>query len=258
MKVVVCLKQVPDKETRFEINPAGTWIQEQDLTYEMNESDEYALEEALRLKEKHGGEVVLLSMGEESVEKTMRRGLAMGADRGILIVARKEETIDPFTVARALKTQVESEQPDLALTGVRSDDHAFSQTGAMLAEFLGWPHATIVMKIETENDGKALKIQRELEAGLLEEVSLPFPAVLTIQQGINQVRYASLKGIMAAKKKEIRRAEWTSLGISEVRKIQIEKISIPKSEKKVEIISSPPKEAAAVLVEKMKKEMKIL
>jgi electron transfer flavoprotein beta subunit len=258
VKIVVCLKQVPDKDTRFEINSAGTWIQEQDLTYEMNESDEYALEEALRLKEKHGGEVVLLSMGEESVEKTMRRGLAMGGDRGILVIAGKEPTIDPFTVAATLRTQVESERPDLVLTGVRSDDRAFSQTGAMLAEFLGWPHATIVMKIETENNGNSLKIQRELEAGLLEEVALPLPAVLTVQQGINQVRYASLKGIMAAKKKELRRVEWSSLRISGDGKIRIETISFPKSEKKVEIISKPPKEAAAVLVEKMRKEMKIL
>ena len=258
MKIVVCLKQVPDKDTRFAINSEGTWIQEQDLTYEMNESDEYALEEALRLKEKHDGEVVLLSMGEESVEKTMRRGLAMGADRSILVVAGKEPTIDPFTVAATLRTQVELERPDLVLTGVRSDDRAFSQTGAMLAEFLGWPHATIVMKIETENDGKSLKIQRELEAGLLEEVALPLPAVLTVQQGINQVRYASLKGIMAAKKKELRRVEWNSLGISEDRKIRLEAISFPRSEKKLEIISKPPKEAAMALVEKMRKEMKIL
>jgi electron transfer flavoprotein beta subunit len=258
MKTVVCLKQVPDKDTRFEINQEGSWIKEQDLTYEMNESDEYALEESLRIKEKHGGEVVLLCLGDESTEKIMRRGLAMGADRGVLILARREDSIDPLSVAGALKTQIQSEQPDLVLTGVRSDDHAFSQTGTVLAELLGWPHATIVMKIETDNEGKSLKIQRELEAGLLEEVALPLPAVLTVQQGINQIRYASLKGIMAAKKKELRRVEWSSLGMPATRKIQIDKITFPKSDKKVEIITSAPKEAAALLVEKMKKEMKVL
>ncbi|MBI2820862.1 MAG: electron transfer flavoprotein subunit beta/FixA family protein, partial [Acidobacteria bacterium] len=201
MKIVSCIKQVPEKDSRFEINPGGIWIKEQDLAYEVNECDEYALEEALRLKEKHGGEVVLLSVGHESAEKTLRRGLAMGADRGILVLASLAETTDPLTVARILKSQIVSERPDLVLTGVRSDDHAFSQTGTMLAELLGWPHATIVMKIDTDADGQRLTIQRELEAGLLEEVALPLPAVLTIQQGINQIRYATLKGIMAAKKK---------------------------------------------------------
>ncbi|MBI3940923.1 MAG: electron transfer flavoprotein subunit beta/FixA family protein [Acidobacteria bacterium] len=258
MKIIACIKQVPEKDTRFEINPQGTWIQEQELTFEINECDVYALEEALRLKEKHGGEVVLLSLGGESAEKTMRRGLALGADRGILILAARDQTTDPFTVARALLTQVRLEQPDLVLTGVRSDDQAFSQTGTLLAELLGWPHATIVMKIDWEAGAGRLTIQRELEAGLLEEVSLPFPAVLTIQQGINQVRYPSLKGIMAARKKELRRVNWAATGVSGDRKIAIEKLVFPKSDKKSEIIGGTPRDAAATLVEKMKKEMKIL
>ena len=258
MKIMTCLKQVPEKDTRFEINPQQTWIKEQDLTFEVNECDEYALEEALRLKEKHGGEVVLLSVGGESVEKTMRRGLAMGADRGILVLAAREQTLDPMGVAQVLQTQIAAEQPDLVLSGVRSDDYAFSHTGTILAELLGWPHATIVMKIETEDDGKRLKIQRELEAGLLEEVALPAPAVLTVQQGINQIRYASLKGIMAAKKKEVRRVEWAATGVQGSPRFVIEKILLPVSDKKSEMIGGGPREAAGVLVEKMKKEMKIL
>jgi len=258
MKILVCLKQVPEKDSRFQINPEGTWIKEQDLGYEINECDEYGLEEALRLREKHGGEVVLLSLGEESVEKSMRRGLALGADRGILILASRNDTTDPMSVARALKTQVEAEKPDLVLAGVRSDDHAFSQTGTIIAALMGWPHATIVMKIETEAEAKNVKIQRELEAGLLEEVLLPLPAVLTIQQGINQIRYASLKGIMAAKKKELKRVESSSLNLPKDRRILIEKIMVPQSEKKSEMLAGTPKEAAALLVEKMKREMRVL
>lgn len=258
MKIVICIKQVPEKDTRFEINAQGTWIKEQDLTYEINECDEYALEEALRLKEKHGGEVILLTLGGESAEKTMRRGLAMGADRGILIVGERQQATDPLTIAKALLGQLQSETPDLVLTGVRSDDYAFSQTGTMLAELLGWPHATIVMKIETDAEGGSLKIQRELEAGLLEEVALPVPAVLTVQQGINQVRYASLKGIMAAKKKEVRRVDWAASGAGAERKIAIQTLNLPKSDKKSEMIPGAPREAAAALVEKMKREMKIL
>ncbi|MBI4455920.1 MAG: electron transfer flavoprotein subunit beta/FixA family protein [Acidobacteria bacterium] len=258
MKIVTCIKQVPEKDTRFELNTEDSWIKEQDLTYEINECDEYALEEALRLKEKHGGEVVLLSVGSDLAERALRRGLALGADRAILIVAPREEISDPLMVARALRAQAQVEQPDLILTGVRSDDHAFAQTGTMLAELLHWPHATIVMKVETDEVGKTLKVQRELEAGLLEEVALALPALLTIQQGINQVRYASLKGIMTAKKKELRRVDWISLGLSGGKKIQIERIGFPKSEKKFEIIGGSPEHAAAVLVEKMKKEMKIL
>ncbi|HEY2934884.1 MAG TPA: electron transfer flavoprotein subunit beta/FixA family protein [Acidobacteriota bacterium] len=258
MKIIVCLKQVPEKDSRFQINPEGTWIKEQDLGYEINECDEYGLEEALRLRDKHGGEVVVLSMGDASVEKSMRRGLALGADRGILIQASRDDTTDPLSVARALKTQIDAESPDLVLAGVRSDDHAFSQTGTMIGEMMGWSHATIVMKIETEPDARNVKIQRELEAGLLEEVLLPLPSVLTIQQGINQIRYASLKGIMAAKKKELKRVDLASLNLPGDRRIRIDKITLPQSEKKSEILSGTPSEAAAQLVEKMKREMRVL
>ena len=257
MKIVVCIKQVPDKETHFELNAEGTWIREQDLTFEINECDEHALEEALRLKEKQSGEVVLLSIGSESAEKTLRRGLALGADRAILVTAERSQGTDPLTTARALCEQIRSEQPDLVLTGVRSDDNAFSQTGVMVAELLGWPHATIVMKVETEEGGSRLRIQRELEAGLLEEVALPLPAILTIQQGINQIRYASLKGIMAAKKKELRRTAWDPAAAC-AGKIRMGKVGFPRSDKKSEILRGSPAEAAAALVERMKNEMKIL
>jgi len=258
MKIVTCIKQVPDKDTRFEINAQGTWIKEQDLTYQINECDEFALEEALRLKEKHGGEVILLSAGGPSVEKSLRKGLAMGADRAILVQAEREQLTDPLNVARALQAQIETEAPDLVLAGVRSDDHAFAQTGTMMAQLLDWPHATIVMKIETLDEGRRLRIQRELEAGLLEEVELPLPAVLTVQQGINQIRYASLKGIMSSKKKEIRNGPWPTDSAGSARHVAIRKISFPVSEKKSEMIGGNPKEAAQTLVERMKKEMKIL
>jgi electron transfer flavoprotein beta subunit len=256
VKFLVCIKQVPAKDAPLAIDEGGAWIREADVSFEMNEPDGFALEEALRLKEKHGGEVIALSMGPERVKQTIKEALAKGADRGIQVADDKFFALDPLGSARALAAAIVKESPDLVLTGLQSDDHGFGQTGVLLAALLGLPHATIIMQIEVL-DGR-MKLKRELEAGWFQWVELPLPAVLTIQSGINKVRYATLKGIMGAKKKEIATIPRESLGVSSEATQRIERIYVPQKTKKTEFISGTPKEAAAKLVEKLRHEARVL
>ena len=255
MKIVVCIKQVPAKDAPLVIT-GGTWIRETDIGFEMNEPDSYALEEALRLKEKHTAEVVAVSMGPERVKQTIKEALAKGADRGIHIADDNAYTLDPLGSAKSLAAVIEREKPDLILTGLQSDDQGSGQTGVLLAELLGLPHATIIMQIEVQTGH--LRLKRELEAGWFQWVELPLPAVLTIQSGINKVRYATLKGIMAAKKKEIATISRESLGVTAESTQRIERIYVPSKTKKTEFLSGSPKEAAAKLLEKLRHEARVL
>ena len=250
------VKQVPAKDAPLVIAEGAAWIRETDISFETNEPDTYALEEALRLKERHQGEVVAISMGPERVRQTIKEGLAKGADRGIHISDSEFYKLDPLASARSLAAAVKNENFDLILTGLQSDDHGFGQTGVLLAEILGRPHATIIMAIEVT--GNELKLKRELEAGWFQWVEIPLPAVLTIQSGINKPRYATLKGIMAAKKKEIATVERKSLGIADAATEHIERIYVPQKTKKTEFITGQPKEIAAKLIEKLKHEARVL
>jgi len=255
MKIVVCIKQVPAKDAPLVIAEGG-WIREADIGFEMNEPDSFALEEALRLKEKHTGEVIAVSMGPERVKQTLKEALAKGADRGIHVLDDKAHALDPLGAAKSLAAAIEREKPDLILTGLQSDDHGFGQTGVLLAERLGLPHATIIMQIEVQ--GQGLRLKRELEAGWFQWVELPLPAVLTIQSGINKVRYATLKGIMAAKRKELVTIPRESLGVSVEPTQRIERLYVPAKTKKTEFLTGTPAEAAAKLVEKLKHEARVL
>jgi electron transfer flavoprotein beta subunit len=259
------MKPVPDPASRLIINEAKTWIKDQELTFVASEADNYALEEALRLKEKHSGEVVVLSMGGEEAARVLRSGLAMGADRAIHLLDPKFKGADEFAAATALAKAIEKDGgADLVLAGVQSDDLGTGMTGTMMAELLGWAHATVVVGVEANADSKSLKVRRELEGGINETVELGMPAVLTIQFGINQPRYASLKGIMAAKKKEFKAWSAADLGLPDdaVGKAgamyEPKEIFIPEKKSKVEIIGGTPEEAAASLVEKLRKEAKVL
>jgi electron transfer flavoprotein beta subunit len=256
LNIVVCIKQVPAKDAPLVIAENGAWIRETDIGFEMNEPDTYALEEALRLKEKHGGEVVALSMGPERVKQTIKEALAKGADRGIHVVDDRFYTLDPLAAARSLVAAMQKEKFDLILTGLQSDDHGFGQTGVLLAGLLELPHATIIMQIEV-TDGR-MRLKRELEAGWFQWVELPLPAVLTIQSGINKVRYATLKGIMAAKKKEIATIPRESLGVASEPRQRLERIYVPHKTKKTEFLTGAPKEAAAKLIEKLRFEARVL
>src|SRR5246500_1280796 len=234
MKIGVCVKQVPAKDAPLAIVEGGAWIRESDIGFETNEPDSYALEEALRLKEKHGGEVVAISMGPERAKQTIKEALAKGADRGIHVSDDQFYKLDPLGSARTIAAALKKENFDLILTGLQSDDQGFGQTGVLLAELLGLPHATIIMQIEVQE--QRLRLKRELESGWFQWVRLPLPAVLTIQSGINKVRYASLKGIMAAKKKEIAVFTRESLGIAHEPTQRLERIYVPQKSKKTEFI----------------------
>src|SRR6201989_922589 len=202
MKILVCIKQVPQKDAPLKLNDSGTWIRE-DVSYEVNEPDAYALEEALRQKEKHGGEVVVITTGPARAQQVLREALAKGADRAIHLEGNEFVALDSFNTAKAIGATIKDEKFDLIFTGLQSDDYGYAQTGIILAELLGWPHATIIMQIEKQDAG--IRVKRELEAGFFQYVDMPLPAVLTIQSGINKLRYATLIGIKQAKNKPMRK-----------------------------------------------------
>ena len=256
MKIIAAIKQVPDRDAQVRIDAAGKWIEETDLQYALNESDAYALEEALQLKEKHGGEVVVVSAGPERVGQTIREALAKGADRGIHIEAEDLGQRDALGVARLLAAAVKPESPDLVLTGLQSEDLGLGQTGVIVAELLGLPHATLILHVEKTDAG--LTVKRELEEGWFQTIELPTPAVLTIQSGGNKLRYATLMGIKRAKMKEVRRVTAAELAVDGAAVVQLERVSLPQKQKSTQILSGTPKEAAAALVEKLKFEVRVL
>jgi electron transfer flavoprotein beta subunit len=252
MKIAVCIKQVPTREWQPRLNDAKTWIREADATFELNEPDAYALEEALRLREKHGGEVVVCAAGPVRVQGVIREALARGADRAIHVQSDALAAADAAAVAHAIADALREESFDLVLTGLQSDDLGQGQVGVVLAERLGNPHATIVMEIEVTD--ASLRVKRELEGGWFQWVALPLPALVTIQSGINQLRYATLKGIMAAKKKEIRVV--TPAAIDAM--LEIVSLSLPVRSKKTHLIEGAPAVAAAELVKRLRDEARAL
>jgi electron transfer flavoprotein beta subunit len=287
MKIAVCIKQVPTRDWQPRLNDAHTWIREQDATYEMNEPDAYALEESLRLKETQGGEVVVCSAGPARVAQVIREALARGADRAIHVEDDGLASADAFVIADALAAAMKDEQFDLILTGLQSDDQGFAQTGVILAERLGLPHATIIMEVQVNpagvdrgrdpgglaseaargigapqaeradrgRDPGVINVKRELEGGWFQWISMPLPAVLTIQSGINQLRYATLKGIMAAKKKEVRKA---SAPAASAARQKIASLYVPEKAKKTQIIGGSAAEAARELVRKLREEARVI
>jgi electron transfer flavoprotein beta subunit len=252
MKIAVCVKQVVTREWQLRLNDAKTWIRDQAATYEMNEPDAYALEEALRLKEKHGGEVIVVSAGPARVQQVLREALARGADRAVHVEGEALAYADAFTVAEALTAAIAPEGVDLVLTGLQSDDQGFAQVGVVLAEKLGMPHATIIMEVLVE--GGALRVKRELEGQFFQWVGMPTPAVLTIQSGINTLRYATLKGIMAAKKKEIKRVEPPAAVAPRQR---IVNLYFPEKSKQTRMITGTTAEAAKELVRVLREEARV-
>jgi len=225
-----------------------------------SEADNYALEEALRIREKHSGEVVVLSLGREEAAKVLRAGLAMGADRAIQISDSKPRNAAEFRVAEALARAIQKDGgADLVLAGVQSDDLGTGATGVMLAEFLGWVHATVAIAVQANPEAGTVQVERELEGGVIESVELSLPAVLTIQYGANQPRYASLKGIMAAKKKPFDVWSIDDLGVEDNDALMdIKELAIPDKKSRVEILSGTPEESVTLLVEKLRKEAKVL
>jgi electron transfer flavoprotein beta subunit len=257
MKIAVAIKQVPLRDSPLRVNVAGTWIDEDSLGFEINEPDAYALEEALQLREKHGGEVIVISAGPARVSQTIREALAKGADRGIHI---DTTTLDTLQVAHLLAAALKTESPDLILTGLQSDDLGYGQTGVVLAELLGLPSSTIIMQVEIQpvDQPSKVRVKRELEDGWFQHIEMPLPAVLTIQSGLNKLRYATLMGIKKAKAKEIKVV--TLDGAAEVPPASavIEKLYAPEKNQQGQIFDGDPKAAAAKLAEKLRFEARVI
>ena len=258
MKIAVCIKQVVTREWQLRVNDQKTWIRDQDASFELNEPDAYALEEALRLKEKHGGEVIVCCAGPARAAQVIREALARGADRALHVESDALANADANAVAEALAAAIKEEGVDLVLTGLQSDDQGFGQVGVVLAEKLGMPHATIIMEVQKLDSadalGNALRVKRELEGGWFQWVGLPLPALLTIQSGINQLRYATLKGIMAAKKKEIKKVSPAAANASQ----RIASIYFPEKGKKTQMLSGSAADAAKELVKRLREEARAL
>ena len=263
MKIAVCIKQVPTREWQPRIRDDKTWIRDEDVSYEMNEPDAYALEEALRLREKHGGEVVVCSAGPARVQQVLREALARGADRALHVEDEALASADAGVTAGALAGAMAEERFDLVLTGLQSDDQGHGQTGVILAERLGIPHSTIIMEVQVQAPGavaggrqaSVVRVKRELEGGWFQWVAMPLPALLTIQSGINQLRYATLKGIMAAKKKEIRKVALPA-GLRPSQAIAA--LALPSRAKQAQMIGGSPQEAARELVRRLRDEARAL
>ena len=266
MNIIVCVKQVPDKNSRFTVRGDGKDIEEKGLTLVLNEFDAYAIETALRLKEKHGGEVVVVSLGGEKIREVIVRSLAFGADRAIQLNDAGFEGSDSMATARILAAAIGKEKFDLILTGVMSDDMGYAQTGSMLAELLNIAHATIVMEAQVDESARRVRVKRELESGVLEDCEIPLPALLTIQAGITEVRYPTLPNIMKARKKEIRQLNAAALGIdvstvgTKGRLVEFHRLYHEEQAagKKAEILKGSPAETAKQLVERLAKVAKVI
>ncbi|HLX06269.1 MAG TPA: electron transfer flavoprotein subunit beta/FixA family protein [Thermoanaerobaculia bacterium] len=267
MRIAVCIKQVPNSEARLRLSRDGKWLDEEDLPFIVNESDEYALEEGLRLAERTGGEVVAFSLGPPRVREALRKALALGAARAVHLADPAFAGGDALATGRALAAALAREPFDLVLTGSQSDDAGFGATGSVIAGQLGWPHVWLVMGVELEpaaGTPVTAKVTREMESGINEVSRVTLPAVLEIQAGINHPRYASLKGIMQAKKKEIALATPADLGLDPAQlgaagsRLEVLSVAFPTAGRGAQIIPGDAKTAAAVLVEKLRQEARVL
>lgn len=258
MKIIVLMKQVANKDAVLRIAPDEKWINETDVAQQTNESDGYALEEALRLKEAKGdGEVVVCTLGPQSAKTVIKDALARGADRAIHIVAENANKLSPYQIAKAIADGIRDENADLVFTGLQSDDASYGQTGVVLAELLGIPHATLIIEVDRGSLGETLRVKRELESGWYQWFTYKLPSMLTIQSGISQIRYASLKGIMAAKKKEIKDVTLKEEAFGNGQTIQ--KVYMPLKTKQTQMLGNGDAKAGAVeLVEKLRTEVRVI
>ena len=252
MKIAVLVKQVFGSESALQITDDSKWVKEDNASFVMNPPDNYAIEEALIIKEKLGeGEVVIVSQGPTRVQKVIREGLAKGADRGIHIEESGPIETDPLLIAKSIVSAIKDENFDLILSGLQSDDTGMGQTGVLVGELLNMSVATLA--IQTDIDKEKIRVKRELESGWFQWVTLGSSASVTIQSGINQPRYPSLKGIMGAKKKEIKVVQ--SLVMD--KKQSVDKVFVPQTSKETEIIDTDLNSAVNRIVEILKTEVKV-
>ncbi len=262
MKIGVCIKQVPDTEARLRPSASGQWIDEEEIPFAINEGDEYAIEEAISIAEQTGGEVVVVTVGPERAREALRKALAVGAHRAVHLADEAYAGGDCWATARALAAVANRESFDLILTGSQSADVGFGTTGTLLASMLGWPHAWLVVGLEVA-DGSA-KVTREMEAGKNELLQIGLPAVVEVQAGINKPRYASLKGIMQAKRKEVAELSPADLELDPSQvgaagsRLEFLSVSVPPKGEGAQILEGDTAEVATQLVDKLRTEARVL
>ncbi len=257
MDVIVCVKHVPETaEAELKIDASGKAVEKTGLVYDINEWDDYALEEAVRIREKQGGSVTAITIGPDDSDSTLRKCLARGADKAIRLADPKFEGSDGYAIAKILHSVIKTMQYDLVLTGMQAGDDGSAMVGPILAQLLGIPHATMVKKLEL-GTGTA-KANRELEGGLEEQVEVKLPALFSVQTGINEPRYVSIMGIRKAMQKEIKIMSLADTGLSENDVglagswLKIEKLYVPPVEKQAEFLKGTPDEMAAKIAEILK------
>ncbi|MBW2298791.1 MAG: electron transfer flavoprotein subunit beta/FixA family protein [Deltaproteobacteria bacterium] len=258
------VKQVPDTETQIRIAPDGQSIVKDDIKWVMNPYDEFGVEEALRIKEKFGGEVTIVSLGPKRVTESIRTALAMGADKGVLINDPSAEDSDALATARALAAVIKDMEYDLIFTGQRGVDDDMGLVGASVAEILGIPQLSVITKVEVSEDGTSVKVERPVEGQTL-TIESPLPALITAQKGLNEPRYASLPGIMKAKKKPLEEKTLADLGLDasqfgkEARKLKVLELTPPPQRQAGKIIDGEtPEEKAAELARVLHEEAKVI
>jgi len=264
VKIIACIKQVPDTETQIKVAPDGTSIAQEAIKWVMNPYDEFGVEEALRLKEKFGGEVIVVGLGPKRVTESLRTALAMGADKAILVTDDAFEGSDATAVAKALAAAVKDLEYDIIFAGQRGVDDDQGLVGPSLAEFLGIPHLPVITKLEVSEDAKSVKANRPVEGQTL-VLESPLPAVVTTQKGLNEPRYASLPGIMKAKKKPLEEKSLADLGLDSsqfgtgARKLKVIKLTPPPERKAGKIVEGEsPEEKAATLAKLLHEEAKVI
>lgn len=257
MDIIVCVKHVPETaEADIKIDSTGKAIEKSGLVFDINEWDDYALEEAVQIKEKFGGTVTAITVGPEDADSTLRKCLARGADKAIRVTDPKFEGSDSYVLAKILQKVIKDLHFNMIFTGALASDDGYTATGPMLAEVLGIPHVTMVKR--TEMSGNVAKVNRELEGGLEEVFEVRLPVVLTIQTGINEPRYVSIMGIRKAMQREIKVLSLAEIGLSESEVgeagswVRIEKIYVPPVEKQAEFLKGSPEEIAAKIAEILK------
>lgn len=255
MKIGVCIKQVPSRESEVAPNADGSWVAEVE-SYDNCDPDNYALEAGLELREAQGGEVVAILLGPAAASEVVKTALAKGADRAIHITRDGVESLDPLQVASALAEVAREEQFDLILSGLQSDDQGHGQTGVLLAELLEMPHASVVVDIAVE--GERLSVKRELEGGWSQRATLPMPALLTVQSGINKPRYATFKGIIAAKKKTIQSVDGAAALAAVAASQSLQRVYVPAQDKHTVMLEGSAAEQATALVDKLRNEARVV
>jgi electron transfer flavoprotein beta subunit len=264
MRIAVCIKQVPDTEARLRVRADGSWVEEDDLPFVINESDEYALEAGIQLAEKTGGEVVVFTIGPARAAEALRKALAVGAARAVHLSDPAFQRGDAISTGRALAAAIAKEECGIVFTGSASDDLGYGATGSVVAGTLGWPHAWLVMGFELEEGGATCRVVREMESGKNELLRLRLPAVIEVQAGINHPRYASLKGIMAAKKKPIADVKPADLGLDAQTVgaagaiVELVSVRSPQSGAGAQILPGDAATAAKALVDRLRNEARVL